>query len=168
MSDEQLEIPPPSEEIKIVSMPSYTLYDRADQLEKFQVVFLSKSQVKEFEELFLKKEYVNVKEPLYKMWVLLKFAAAGTEEEAIDWLLTKKVAKNVKKRQNKRKDSQPSGPARYDPSSPEWVAVLTEQQANKKTTSAPKRKAAPVTNRMTSSKKQKKTSNKENESDLIK
>ena len=43
--------------------------------------------------------------------------------------------------------------SRYDPSSPEWVAVLTEQEANKKTTTAPKRKAGPTMNRKTSAKK---------------
>ena len=53
---------------------------------------------------------------------------------------------------------------RYDPSSAEWVAVLTEQKANTKTVS--KRKADGPKNKKTSAKKQK-TSNKENNSDLI-
>ena len=56
--------------------------------------------------------------------------------------------------------------SRYDPSSPEWVAVLTEQEANKKTSAAPKRKAGPAMNRKTSAKK-KKTSDKENNNDLL-
>ena len=101
---------------------------------------MKKSQVKEFEEMFLKKEFTSINDPLYRAWLHLKFAAAGTETEAIDRLLSSKVAKNVQKRKTKRKDPQPSGPARYDPSSPEWVAILTEQRENKKTTAAPKRK----------------------------
>ena len=56
--------------------------------------------------------------------------------------------------------------SRYDPSSPEWVAVLTEQEANKRTTNAPKRKADPAMNRKANAKK-KKTSNKENNNDLV-
>ena len=55
---------------------------------------------------------------------------------------------------------------RYDPSSAEWVAVLTEQKANAKTVTASKRKADGPKNKKTSAKKQK-TSNKENNSDLI-
>ena len=62
----------------------------------------------------------------------LKFAATGTETEAVDRLLDFKVAKNVQKRKNKRKDFCPTGPARHDPTSPEWVSVLTEQVEKKK------------------------------------
>ena len=104
---------PCNEEIKLSSIPSYTLDDRADQLTKFEVLLLTKSQVMEFEDMFKKKEFINVKEPLYKAWLHLKFAAAGTETEAIDRLLSSKIAKSVQKRKTKRKDTQPSGPARY-------------------------------------------------------
>ena len=65
--------------------------------------------------MFLKKEFTSVKDPLYRAWLLLKFAAAGTETEAIDRLLSSKIAKNVPKRKTKRKDPQPSGPDRYKP-----------------------------------------------------
>ena len=104
---------PCNEEIKLSSIPSYTLDDRADQLTKFEVLLLTKSQVMEFEDMFKKKEFINVKEPLYKAWLHLKFAAAGTETEAIDRLFSSKIAKSVQKRKTKRKDTQPSGPARY-------------------------------------------------------
>ena len=88
--------------------------------------------------MFLKKEFKSVKGPLYRAWLHLKFAAAGTETEAIDHLLDSKVAKNVPKRKTVRKDYRPKGPARHDPTSPEWVSVLEEQQEKQKT--APKRK----------------------------
>ena len=82
--------------------------------------------------MFLKKQFKNVKDPLYRAWLHLKFAAAGTETEAIDHLLDSKVAKNVPKRKTVRKDYRPKGPARHDPTSPEWVSVLEEQQQNRK------------------------------------
>ena len=122
---------------------------------------LKKAQVKEFEEMFMKKEIFSVKDPLYRAWLNLKFAASGTETEAIDRLLASKVAKNVPKRKNKRKEVQPSGPSGHDPSSPEWVTILTEQQAKKKNVAAPKRKNTSAKTNETPAKK-KKSSNKEN------
>ena len=111
--------------------------------------------------MFLKKEFTSVKDPLYRAWLLLKFAASGTETEAIDRLLSSKIAKNVPKRKTKRKEAQPSGPSRHDPSSPEWVAILTEQQEKKKNVAAPKRKRTTAQIKKTPAKK-KKSSNKEN------
>ena len=103
-----------------------------DHLEKFDAVFLKKNQVKEFEDMFTKKEFKTVKDPLYRAWLQLKFAAAGTESEAIDHLLDSKVAKNIPKRKTVRKDFRPKGPPRHDPTSPEWISVLVEQQDKQK------------------------------------
>ena len=114
------------------------VFDLNHKREKFEVVFFKKIQVKEFEDMFLKKQFKSVKDPLYRAWLHLKFAAAGTESEAIDHLLDSKVAKNVPKRKTVRKDYRPKGPARHDPTSPEWVSVLEEQQERQKP--APKRK----------------------------
>ena len=124
-----------TKEIKLTTLPVFTLDDRQDHLEKFEVLLLKKSQVKEFEEMFLQKQFQNVKDPLYRAWLNLKFAAVGTETEAVDRLLESKLAKNVPKRKNKRKDFRPSGPARHDPTSTEWVSVLTEQEEKKKQSS---------------------------------
>ena len=55
---------------------------------------------------------------------------------------------------------QPSGPARHDPSSPEWVAILTEQQEKKRNV-APKRKNTSAQTKEVPAKKNKKA-NKEN------
>ena len=84
-------------QLKLSTLPSFTLDNRNDQLEKFEVVLLKKAQLKEFEEMIHKKEFLTVKDPLYRAWLTLKFAASGTESEAIDRLLS----------------------ARHDPSSPE-------------------------------------------------
>ena len=82
--------------------------------------------------MFLQKQFQNVKDPLYRAWLNLKFAAVGTETEAVDRLLESKLAKNVPKRKKQRKDFRPIGPARHDPTSTEWVSVLTEQEEKKK------------------------------------
>ena len=133
-------------EVKLSTLPVFSLDDRKEHLEKFEVLLLKKVQVKEFEEQFLKKQFNTVKDPLYRAWLNLKFAAAGTEIEAVDRLLDSKVAKNVPKRKNVRKDFRPTGAARHDPTSAEWIAVLTEQEDKRK--QAPKRKspAEPVGN----------------------
>ena len=75
---------------------------QVSQLDKFEVVLLKKAQVKEFEEMFHKKEFLTVTDPLYRAWLTLKFAASGTESEAIDRLLSSKIAKNVPKRKKLR------------------------------------------------------------------
>ena len=121
-----------TKEIKLTTLPVFTLDDRQDHLEKFEVLLLKKIQVKEFEEMFLQKQFQNVKDPLYRAWLNLKFAAVGTETEAVDRLLESKLAKNVPKRKKQRKDFRPIGPARHDPTSTEWVSVLTEQLEKKK------------------------------------
>ena len=121
-----------SDEVKLSTLPTFDLDDRKDHLEKFEVVFLKKNQVKEFEDMFTKKEFKTVKDPLYRAWLQLKFAAAGTESEAIDHQLDSKVAKNIPKRKTVRKDFRPKGPPRHDPTSPEWISVLVEQQDKQK------------------------------------
>ena len=45
-----------SSDVKLFSLPNYTLDDRADQLQKFEVVLLSKLQLREFEEMFRNKK----------------------------------------------------------------------------------------------------------------
>ena len=113
------------------TVPQFSLEDRCEQLQKFEVLLLKKNQVDEFNDFFKKKHFNTVKEPLYKAWLNLKFASIGTEVEAVDHLLASKVAKNVQKRKNQRRDNRPTGPARYKPNGPEWNAVLLEQE-NKK------------------------------------
>ena len=154
---------PPSSEVKLTTLPVFDLDDRKDHLEKFEVVFLKKIQVKEFEDMFLKKQFKSVKDPLYRAWLHLKFAAAGTETEAIDLLLDSKVAKNVPKRKTVRKDYRPKGPARHDPTSPEWVSVLEEQQERQKP--APKRKLPVNPGDVQQSKKKKQAPKKKKSSD---
>ena len=85
--------------------------------------------------MFLQKKFQSVKDPLFRAWLNLKFAAVGTETEAVDRLLESKLAKYVPKRQNKGKYFRPSGPARHDPTSTEWVSVMTEQEEKKKQSS---------------------------------
>ena len=67
-------------------------------MKKIEVVLLKKAQVMEFKEMFHTKEFLTVKDPLYRAWLTLKFAASGTESEAIDRLLSSKIAINIRNR----------------------------------------------------------------------
>ena len=149
-----------SQDVKLSSIPIFSLEERKEQLEKFEVLLLKKNQVKEFNELFMKKQY-SVKEPLYSAWLNLKFASVGTEADAINYVLNSKIAKNVPKRKTVRKDFRPKGPPRHDPTSAEWQSVLIEQQ-QKNQKSAKKRKPADSTIEEGGQAKKKKSAQKKN------
>ena len=66
-------------EIVLSTVPQFSLEERCEQLQKFEVLLLKKNQVDEFNDFFKKKHFNTVKEPLYKAWLNLKFASIGTE-----------------------------------------------------------------------------------------
>ena len=72
-----------------------------------------------------------MKEPLFQSWLSLKIASVPSEAEAIKLVLSKHTASGVPKRKARRQVKLPVGPARYDPSSPEWKEILVEQEENK-------------------------------------
>ena len=72
----------------------------------------------------------------------MKLASIPTEAEALARVLTAHTVGNVPKRKQKRIQNLPTGAARYDPSSPEWVSVLVEQENKKK--KQPQKKATAV------------------------
>ena len=79
-------------------------------------------------------------EPLFQSWLSLKVASVPSEAEAINLVLSKHTASGVPKRKARRQVKLPVGPARYDPSSPEWKEILVEQDNDK----AKKRKSPTV------------------------
>ena len=135
----------PSNETVLDSVPEFSLDDRITHLNKFEVLLLNPTQVKEFNEFFSKKKF-DVKEPIFHSWLSLKLASIPTEAEALDRILKAHTVQNVPKRKQKRSGNLPTGAARYDPTSPEWVAVLTEQDNKKKKVSEKKTSAKPPTN----------------------
>ena len=106
--------------------------DRLSQLQKYEVLMLSPNQVKEFTALFEAKQF-NIPEPLYHSWLTHKLASIPTESEALNRVLSAHTATQVPKQKTNRKQNLPTAAARYDPTSPEWVAVLEDQENRKKT-----------------------------------
>ena len=117
---------------KLDTIPEFSLDDRTTHLNKFEVLLLNPTQVQEFNKLFSAKKF-DVSEPLFHSWLSLKLASIPTEAEALDRILKAHTVGNVPKRKQKRKQNLPTG-ARYDPTSPEWVSVLEDQENRKKKT----------------------------------
>jgi hypothetical protein len=123
-------VPVPSVET-LSSLPKFSLADRATQLNKFEVLLLNPDQALEFNTFFDERK-LDVPEPLFQAWLLLKNSSLPTEDQAINRVLSNHTASNVPKRKNKRTAAVPMGPARYNPSSPEWEEILHDQAAKKK------------------------------------
>ena len=69
--------------------------------------------------------------PIFHSWLPLKLASIPTEAEALERVMKAHTVQNIPKRKQKRSQNLPTGAARYDPTSPEWVATLEEQNAKK-------------------------------------
>ena len=76
---------------------------------------LSEETADEFNKLF-NERIVNLEEPLFKAWLVLKNASLPTEAQVLEKIIEDHTAKNIPKRKTKRKRQLPEGPARYDPS----------------------------------------------------
>ena len=63
------------------------------------------------------------------------------------------MTSNVPKKKSQRKQNLPQGPARYDPSSPEWEKILLEQLDKNKSKTSSKTKRSLAKNKKTSKKK---------------
>ena len=125
-------------EPELKTMEKFSTSDRLVHLNKYEVLMLTPSQVEEFRDNFEKRNF-KIQEPLFQSWFTLKLASIPSESEALKRVLQAHTANNVPKRINKRKTNTPTGVARYNPASPEWVEILQQQEIKKKTT--PKRKA---------------------------
>ena len=101
--------PSPSNQLK--SLPTFTVDDRLTQLNKFEVLLLTPSQISEFNKLYEEKKF-DVLEPLFRSWLILKLASIPSEAEALRRVLTKHTSSNVPKRKNQRKENLPVGPVR--------------------------------------------------------
>ena len=126
----------------------FSLQEKVVQLNKFEVVLLTQLQVEEFNKCFSQKKF-DIMEPLYHSWLTLKLSTIPTESEALQSVLSAHTSSNVPKRKQKRKQILPTGSARYDPTSDEWVALLEEQESRKAGVNANKRKAADKENKKT-------------------
>ena len=118
-------------EPELKTMPKFSTDERIIHLNKFEVLMLTPNQLEEFRENFSKRRF-KIDEPMFQSWLTLKLASIPSESEALQRVLKAHTASNIPKRVNKRKTNTPVGVARYNPASPEWVEILTQQQENKK------------------------------------
>ena len=114
----------------IPSLPMFSLSDRVTQLNKYEVLMLTQEQVSDFNKLFVERR-LEVAEPIFQAWVLLKNATLPSEFQALSNVFSDHTATNIPKRQRKRNATLPVRPARYDPSSPEWKKILVDQLEKK-------------------------------------
>ena len=95
--------------------------------------------MEEFNKFFLEKN-ISIQEPIFKAWLVLKNASLPSEAQVLEKIIEDHTAKNIQKKKTNRKRNLPEGPARYDPSSPEWETILIEQASKKKKVTNPKPK----------------------------
>ena len=130
----------------------FSLAERINQLQKYEIVFLTPEQILQFSECFEARS-LSSSEPLFQAWVVFKNATLPTEEQAVTNVLSEHTASNVQKKKTTRKVNKPVGPARYDPNSPEWEQILIEQSEKKN--KVKKRSAPPPNNKAPAAKRQK-------------
>ena len=116
-------------------LPSFT----KRTLFQFEAIFLTESQLSRFEDNFKEKNFSHPN-PIYRSWLQLKFASLPTETEALESVLEKHSPVNIPRRKKAAKRTEPTGAARCDPTSPEWVDILTARDAAATLTSAKKQK----------------------------
>ena len=73
----------------------------------------------------------TIKNSLYQSWLVLKRASIGTETEAFNAVLAKKIPKNLPKSKSKRNMNYPTGSARYDCTGPEWMELFRSRNDKK-------------------------------------
>ena len=126
--------PTPIEPVtELKTVPNLSLKERDRQLHKFEMLLLSEETVEEFNQLFADTK-LEIQEPLFQSWLILKNASLPTEDQALKKVLEDHTASNVPKKKTNRKRNLPIGPARYNPSSPEWEEILKDQAAKKNVT----------------------------------
>ena len=73
---------------------------------------------------------------------ILKNVSLPTEKQALKKVLKDHTASNVPRKKTNHKRNLPVGPARYNPSSPEWEEILQDQAVKKKKENVTTRKPA--------------------------
>ena len=120
------------------STPEVSLEERANHLLKYEVLLLTQNQIAEFNQLFSERKLSSA-DHLFQAWLILKNASLPTEAQALQNVLQSHTASNIPKKKTAVRRNLPSGPARYNPSGPEWEDILEEQAKKKKTSPSPKK-----------------------------
>ena len=72
---------------------------------------------------------LDLPNPIYRAWVVLKLAAVGSPQESFDFVLEKRVPKNLPRPKPKIKRIQPDGEQHYHMQSKGWMNILESREA---------------------------------------
>ena len=72
---------------------------------------------------------LDLPNPIYRAWVVLKLAAVGSPQESFDFVLEKRVPRNLPRPKPKIKRIQPDGEQRYHIQSQGWMDILESREA---------------------------------------
>ena len=86
--------------------------------------------MKEISLLLYKK--VRLSSYRFLSWPILKLQAVGTEEEALERILSSRIPQNVPKKKTTRKQDMPVGAPRYGPQTPEFYACMVRKEERAK------------------------------------
>ena len=95
-----------------------TSRQKEKQLQSFEAV-IPDDDLEKFEELYSKAMF-DVPHSRFQAWLQLKQQAVGTEEEALDRVLSSRMPKNIPKKKTSRTSDMPKGDARYAPQHQEF------------------------------------------------
>ena len=99
-----------------------TSRQKEKQLQSFEAV-IPDDDLEKFEELYSKAMF-DVPHSRFQAWLQLKQQAVGTEEEALDRVLSSRMPKNIPKKKTTRTNDMPKGDARYAPQHQEFYGYF--------------------------------------------
>ena len=125
--------------IRLVTKQNILSHDKkVRQLQRYEhLIDPEGDKVADFESLYKAAKF-DVANTEFQVWLLYKQQSVGTEKEAFDRILEKKIPKNVPLRKRKRKDHLPPGKDRHDLTSQPMMQALrdmedrAEQKSSKK------------------------------------
>ena len=77
-------------------------------------------------------EKVQLSSYRFLSWLILKLQAVGTEEEALERILSSRIPQNVPKKKTTRKQDLPDGAPRYGPQTPEFYASMLRNSGRRR------------------------------------
>ena len=117
------------EEFLLAEQSILTVAQKEKKLHKFEVLMDLEEKKDMFEELFQKRKF-DFPHAEYQSWLVLKLQALGTEQEALERILSSRIPQNVPKKKTNRTRDMPKGDARYAPQHDEfygWFARCKER-----------------------------------------
>ena len=104
-----------TEEFLLNEQRNLSLRQKKKQLDRIEA-FLDDRHQDMFDELFAKRNF-DFPHAEYQSWLVLKLQAVGTEDEALQRVLSSRIPQNLQKKKSTRTSDMPTGDARYAPQS---------------------------------------------------